>query len=130
MDKLLNTAIVCLGANTADSAERLAEAAIFLATLGTLGASSGKYPTAPEYAGESAPYLNEVITLSTALTYSDMQRRVKEYEGGVRARNKAVGLVNLDIDIVYWNGAVVRPKDAAAAYFRAGIEKIGLELYA
>lgn len=122
----LNKAIICLGGNTPDAESRMTEALAFITTLGTPGRMSGLYRTAPEYAGESEPYLNEVLELETVLVYEALQESVKRYECGIRSLNRIPGLVNIDIDIVYWNGAVVRRKDAVAAYFTIGMAKAGL----
>ncbi len=124
MNKDLNTAIICLGGNTSDATLCMAGALDFILSLGVVKRSSGLYRTAPEYAGESEPYLNEVVELATSLPYKELQIRVKEYECGVRSRNKVCDLVNLDIDIVYWNDVVLRPKDSVAAYFLTGISKL------
>lgn len=124
MDKNLNTAVICLGGNTSDAGVCIAAALEFIMDCGCVRRSSGLYRTAPEYAGETEPYLNEVIEFATSLDYESLQRQVKEYERGVRARSHVAGLVNLDIDIVYWNGAVVRQKDSVAAYFRTGLSKL------
>ena len=119
-----NEAIICLGGNTADIHSRIEAAEGFMATLGEVMASSGRYRTAPEYAGESEPYLNEVMKLSTNLDIEELRKRTKDYERAVREQNTAAPLVNLDIDIVVWNGTVIRPKDAVAAYFKQGLAKL------
>ena len=66
----------------------------------------------------------EFIMGCGCVDYERLQEQVKEYESGVRAMCHACGLVNLDIDVVYWNGAVVRQKDSVAAYFRTGMSKL------
>lgn len=124
MDKNLNTAVICLGGNTSDAGVCIAAALEFIMGCGCVRRSSGLYRTEPEYAGETEPYLNEVIEFATSLDYERLQEQVKEYESGVRAMCHACGLVNLDIDVVYWNGAVVRQKDSVAAYFRTGMSKL------
>lgn len=120
--------ILCLGANTPDAHARIASAVEALGNFGMVRATSGAYRTAPEYAGESEPYLNEVLVFDSSKTYDALQAMTKAYERSIRSANTFEGLVNLDIDIVVCNGAVVRPKDAAAAYFREGAETLGLKL--
>jgi len=118
----VNTAIICLGANTPDAAERLAGAYRLTASLGTIVESTSPYPTAPEYAGETEPYLNQIIILSTDLGFEELSDRTKAYQTKIRAENRYAPLVNVDIDIVEWNKAIVRPADAAASYYRTGME--------
>lgn len=119
-----NIAIICLGANTPEAHETLAEALQYLQAKSHVIARSGQYFTDPEYAGETVPYLNEVIKISTADDYDTFHADTKAYEASIRAHNSHSGLVNLDIDIVRWNAATLRPADAAAAYFRQGELKI------
>lgn len=119
----MNTAMICLGANTPDAFSRLSEAEDFVLSLGGDYALSGTYRTAPEYAGSSEPYLNEIIRLSTQFSLEELKERTKSYESAVRAVLPSwwEGLVNLDIDIVEWNGKVVRMADATSAYYRTGL---------
>ncbi len=116
-----NRAILCLGANVPDASERLDAAATMLGICGTILRSTPKYLTAPEYAGDSAPYLNRIIELGTILDIDTIRRRTKRYQTDVRAKADCAPLVAVDIDIVLWNGEVLRPADAAANYFRSGM---------
>lgn len=119
----MNEAIICLGSNTPDAPARLMAAEAFVSALGYKIADSGTYPTEPEYAGPSEPYLNELIVLRTGLEYERLRNTTKEYENTIRTTlpNEWAGLVNLDIDIVIWNDNILRPSDASAAYFRQGL---------
>lgn len=124
MNQACNIATICLGANTPEATATLAEALQYLQTKGHVLARSGQYFTSPEYAGETVPYLNEVIRLSTETDYDTFHADTKAYEASVRAHNPYPGLVNLDIDIVRWNTATLRPADASAAYFRQGEQRL------
>lgn len=126
---MINNAVICLGANTPDAAASIAAAFDTLAEWGRVAASSGPYRTAPEYARETVPYLNQVLSFDTALDHDSLHRLTKDYEHAVRSANDHPGLVNLDIDIVVWNGRVMRPKDASAAYFIEGAAAINLQPY-
>ncbi len=117
-----NRAIICLGANTPDAAERLARAFDMLGAMGAVLRSTMPYPTAPEYAGEDEPYLNQIVELATPHTFEHITEVTKKYQTAVRQENKYPGRVNIDIDIVEWNGAIKRPADAASAYYRQGID--------
>lgn len=117
----VSRAIICLGANTPDAAERLEDAFAMLGSVGSVLRSTRPYPTAPEYAGEDKPYLNQIVELATALSFDGLTEATKKYQTEIRALNTMPGLVNIDVDIVVWNGKVVRPADAAAAYYRQGI---------
>ncbi len=116
-----NRAVICLGANVPDASERLEAASEFLGAVGVVNKATPKYLTAPEYAGDVAPYLNRVVELHTTVTYETALRMTKDYQTRVRELAQAQPFVAVDIDIVIWNGAVVRQGDAAAAYFRQGL---------
>jgi len=45
--------------------------------------------------------------------------------GRVR-HSDAVALIPLDIDIVMWDGAVLRQRDMGQEYMRIGLEQLGL----
>ena len=121
---LSNNAIICLGANTPDAAEQLAQARTVLETLGTVKRQTEPYPTAPEYVTEGPAYLNQLIELETTLTYQSLHDQSKDFEGDVRRFFKAGKLVPIDIDIVIWNGKILRPADAKASYFKEGLSKL------
>ncbi len=120
----VNTASICLGANTPDASVRLEAAFAFVDTLGTVSQSTPPYPTAPEYAGETEPYLNQIVILATELGLEDLCRRTKAYQTAVRDENEYAPLVNIDIDIVEWNDMVVRQADASASYYRTGLSML------
>ena len=122
----INTYVICLGANVPDAAQRLEDAYGVIAGFGTIVRVSSCYRTEPEYAGETVPYLNRVLAMTSEINLEELQRTLKKYEASIRALNDNCGLVNLDIDIVLHNGAVLRPRDYAATYFRIGAQEIGI----
>ena len=117
-----NHAIICLGANTPDAAMQLAGALELLKAAGSVVRATKPYPTAPEYAGEDEPYLNQIVELATPHTLGHITEVTKKYQTEIRSGNPWPGLVNIDIDIVEWNGEIKRPADAASAYYRQGLE--------
>ncbi len=122
----MNTAVVCLGANTTDALPRIGQALVFLQGCATVNADSGCYPTEPEYEAAANPYQNRVLVLATDIGYEELYSRSKEFERAVRAELPAgsAGLVNTDIDIVVWNGEVKKPLDYASRYFSLGMSLI------
>lgn len=116
--------VICLGANTSDAQERLDEAADFIARHGSIRHSTECYPTAPEYAGEQAPYLNRILVVDSPLDEGEFHVVLKNYETSVRNCCQQPGLVNLDIDIVMRGQNVLRPRDFAANYFKIGFAKL------
>lgn len=123
---MYNSALICLGANDADASEQIVNASTFLESLGEVWKATPIYPSDAEYAGDSAPYLNRLVILKTYHDYEALLSATKQYESGVRARAHQ-RYVAIDIDIVEWNGAIMRPADAAARYFRKGLNLFNIK---
>lgn len=118
----MNRATICLGANGPDADVQIARAADMVHTLGIATAATEPYRTEPEFAGDAAPYLNMIVMLDCPLDYDEALRLTKRYQEDVRRKADCAPFVAIDIDVVAWNGAVMRPADAASRYFRKGLE--------
>lgn len=117
----MSTATLCIGATVADKEEQVAKACRFVATLGTVVADSGCFPTPPEGCpAGTEPYANRVVVLRTGLEHSRLRALTKEYQDRCREASGEAG-VAIDIDIVVFDDLVLRPADAASGYFRAGM---------
>lgn len=121
---VMNDAVICLGGNAACSSSLIEAAETFLSAVGTVVAKSGVYSSAAEFVASDSNYLNEVLVLRTALDYSGLHKSTKAFETDLRAVHAHAPLVSIDIDIVLWNGEIMRPRDAASAYFLAGLKKL------
>ncbi|MDE6525650.1 MAG: 2-amino-4-hydroxy-6-hydroxymethyldihydropteridine diphosphokinase [Muribaculaceae bacterium] len=117
----MNRATLCLGANASDADLQIARAAEMVYAMGLPAASTRPYLTEPEFAGDAAPYLNMIIVLDTGLCYEDVLRRTKQYQDETRRDAACAPFVAIDIDVVEWNGTVLRPADAASRYFNKGL---------
>lgn len=116
-----HTALICLGANVPDAAARISDATEMLSVLGRIARRTPPYRTAPEYAGETVPYLNCVLELSTVYAFDELSVLTKRYQTAVRNAADAAPLIAIDIDIVVWDGEVKRAADFNSAYFRKGL---------
>lgn len=69
---------------------------------------------------ESAAYLNAICLAHTELAMEHILSTLKTMETDMgRKRNlEAKGVVAIDLDLVVWNGVVLRPKDVAQAYYQ------------
>lgn len=116
--------LICLGANTCDKEAAIAAAYDVVARLGIVTADSGVYPSPPEGTPANAePYDNRLIKLNTELTFTELLRTCKAYESNVRAGHHDGG-VAIDIDIITYDGAILRPKDWASAYMSTGLARL------
>lgn len=119
-----NHALICLGSNTPDAPERLAAARELLHGLGVTECETPVYESDPEYAGETVPYHNQLLWLSVKVDYTALANATKSYQTQVRAKAQTGPLVAIDIDIVEWNGDIMRPKDAQSRYFYKGLSLV------
>ncbi len=133
----MNKAYICLGSNAPLGAAAIDAAVLFVAENGSIVADTGKYPTEPEYDPRSPRYLNRILVLETELNLVSLSAITKSYEtqkrievataessqGCFRRYCEVDGpkIVAIDIDIVEWNGEILRPSDKVAAYYRKGI---------
>ena len=117
-------ALICLGSSSPLKLEAVEAAFAFVSRLGEVMADSGAYPTPPEGTPVNAePYNNRVLCLATPLSLDRLRAACKEYEGGVRSRHAGPG-VAVDIDIVTFDGSVLRPLDYGSAHMAKGMQII------
>ncbi len=122
-----HTALICLGANVPDAAARISDATEMLSVLGHIARRTPPYRTAPEYAGETVPYLNCLLEVTTAYSFNELSAVTKSYQTAVRTAAAAAQLIAIDIDIVVWDGEVIRPADYSSAYLRKGLPLLQAE---
>ena len=122
---ITNTAVICIGSNTADREARVNRAITAFATLGSVLRQSSIYDNAADN-GIDPPYLNTVILLATALSLADLCAKCGHIEAaaGRTPESKARGAVPLDADVVIFNDTVMRPRDYARPYFTIGYKQI------
>lgn len=129
MDTVLSQAIISIGSNVPDKKKRVENACEELKSLFPSFESSPIYTTGAVGRCTGQPdYCNAVARLSTSDDYEALKKFFKEKESeygrvhdGIRTT-----LVPLDIDIVVWNGAVMRPRDMQQEYMRIGLEMLHL----
>ncbi len=111
-------AVLCIGSNVPEAEGEIAAAIEALSRFGVVNAS-------PTYRSGSG-YSNSVARLATTLSLDALTAETKAIELllGRNPEARAEGRVPVDIDIVIYDGAVIRPADAAAAYFTVGLEML------
>ena len=59
------------------------------------------------------PFTNQVARVATSLSAEDVQRKLKslEREAGRKPKDKAHGIVRLDLDLLCFNGRVLKTED-------------------
>ncbi len=72
------------------------------------------------------PYTNAVMVIDAAIEYGTLNSLLKEYEQkeGRDEGCRRAGRVPVDIDIVVWDGEVIREWDFRQEFFRIGLEMV------
>lgn len=118
----MNTAILCLGSNTADRDRILRDAVAALSEFAKVINCSDVYD-GPSHNGIGNDYLNTVVVVKTAKEISEVDAFGKELESraGRTPESKTTGVMPLDIDLVVWNDQVLRPYDFSRPHFTRGL---------
>lgn len=118
-----NKAVLCIGSNREPKISNVEKGLRNIRRLLTNVSSSEIYET-PEIYGKGAPYANAVVSGDTICGLDELNHILKQLElnagRDAEARNK--GEVPLDIDIVMWNGSVIREKDFRQSFFQIGFK--------
>ena len=120
-----NAVVLSIGRNSADREAQMTTCIAWLRGIGTLTKLSSVY-NSPASNGKDPDYLNAVAEIATALTHPELTKLLKDYERQCERtpQSKSLGSIPIDIDIVMWNGEVLRPKDFAQYYFAKGWNEI------
>lgn len=121
---MLSTALISLGANTPDKNERLAEIIVAIAQTAHIEAQTPVYETPAEGSIAAAPYANALLQITTDTDYNTLHDTFKSWEqaAGRTKESKLQGIIPLDIDIISWNGVVLKERDMQFAYMQRGLQ--------
>lgn len=115
-------AVISLGSNVDGSVGIIRETISRLCEIGDQIVVSELYQT-PDISGSGVMYLNAVLKGRFALGVEELQRKCKEMESSLGRRPTGVsGEVAIDIDVVIFDGVVVRPVDYGRYYFTIGMD--------
>lgn len=120
--------IIGIGCNVEPRENGVEEAIGWLGTVLVGMTASAVYVTRPEGTARY-PYANAVVAGMTDLSKSDLTAMLKDYETahGRTPRLKALDIVPVDLDLVVYDGDVLRPGDFEALYFTIGYNQIEKE---
>lgn len=117
--------IIGIGSNVTDREFKVTKAIETLCGVFKKAAVSSVYESAP-FSGTGDPYMNAVFAGVTNMSMADVTDLLKqtEVEAGRDAISRIEGRVELDLDLVVWDGRIVRPKDFARPYFNVGYREL------
>ncbi len=129
MQEGLHRVVLGLGSNCGDKAQNLKSAREYL-----IGVSDGVFHSSqiyetPDAHGAPEKYFNLVMEMETLLGAETLTRLLKEYEvsAGRTSDARVLGRVPIDIDIVIFDGNIVRPKDFRQSFFQIGYQEISAD---
>ena len=124
----MNKAIVGIGSNVVEACVRVEECCKLLTSMAEEAKFSSVYETEAVGSLPQPNYHNCVGVISTTRPFEEMKQLLKdmEREAGRLPEHKAEGKVIIDIDIVVWNGEVIKPTDLTRTYMTIGMEELGI----
>lgn len=109
--------ILCLGSNVEQAHDKIKEGLKLLISRGCSPIDCTEiYPS-------SSGYQNQIVRATCDADYENFLRTTKGVEAvlGRKPEHKEQGIVPIDIDIVVFDGNVMRPLDYQSDYYRQGM---------
>ena len=121
----LHTCLLCLGSNL-DGATRLSAARHALLSHFSDIRFSQEMVTEAIGIGFLSPFHNQVAHFTTRLYTEEVRAILKgiEQSQGRLPKDKANGIVKLDIDLLVYDDGVLKPKDLEREFVRIGLEEL------
>lgn len=120
----MTTALISLGANTPGKHATLTDTIERIKELAQVTALTPVYETPAEGSIAAAPYANALLQISTNIDYHTLHDTFKEWEqvAGRTRESKLQGIIPLDIDIIMWDGNILKERDMQMAYMQEGLQ--------
>ena len=117
--------IISIGSNAPDRDVRMEKAVGWLSGVLDRCRVSDVYET-PEYSGRYPSYFNCVAEGFTSLEVDRLNELLKDYERseGRTSESKLTGIVPVDLDIVEYDGVVLREVEFNREYFAIGYRQL------
>lgn len=107
-----NQAILCLGSNSDCEANINSADDLLRRYFRSIRFSESVY-TEPVGLAGSGPFLNQVALVCTDVSLEEVRLALKTMERqlGRRPESKEMGQIPIDIDLLLWNGEILKPAD-------------------
>lgn len=122
----LHRVVLCLGSNVVDRKQHIDKALDMLRRYIAPGYRMSHAYMTPSHSGFGDAYLNVVMMARTPLDPDALHDHIKdiEFASGRTEKSKSEGRVPLDIDIVVYDGIILRPFDFSARHFQLGYRQL------
>lgn len=119
----MNNALISLAANDEKKEMTIARILKLIEECSTIICKTPVYRS--EAAGEAQQplYANALLQIETEECYDSLRAHFKslEREAGRTPASKESGIIPLDIDIISWNGTVLKNRDMEYDYMKTGL---------
>jgi 2-amino-4-hydroxy-6-hydroxymethyldihydropteridine diphosphokinase len=125
----MNRVYLLTGGNMGNRTANL-QAAIDLVSerVGTVAATSSVYETKAWGNAEQPDFLNQVLVIDTALLAQDLMKQLMKIEQEMgRMRHEKYGPRQIDIDILFYNDAIIKTTDLTIPHPRLHLRNFTLE---
>lgn len=125
----MNHAVIGLGSNI-DPDAHIGRALEALSAFGAILKKSSVRETAPVGGTGGAPYKNGTVLVETADDFRAFQAHLKTVEESLNRSEvqKSSRKITIDLDILIWNGEVVRKEVFERPFLAESIQEIGVKI--
>ena len=116
--------VVGVGSNAPDRTEQIHKAIKMLEEMLEAAVASEVYETIAISPEEASPFLNAVVAGVTHKTHDEVIAACKAWERQNGRADAAPGIIPIDLDVVIYNGKIVRPTDFERSYFNIGYRQL------
>ncbi len=116
--------VVGVGSNAPDRAEMMKHTLEMLQNTLMSAQATEVYETLSESPNEASPFLNAVVAGFTDKSHDEFVELCKAWERERGRADAAPGIIPIDLDVVIYNGKIVRPRDFERSYFNIGYRQL------
>lgn len=116
--------VVGVGSNAPDRVELMKQVIEMLKNALEAPQASEVYETLSISPEAQSPFLNAVVAGFTHKNHDDFVAECKEWEQKHGRADAAPGIIPIDLDVVIYNGKIVRPTDFERSYFNIGYRQL------
>lgn len=116
--------VIGIGSNAPDREHQVKQAITRLRDLLNNVTASEIYETLSVSPKDQSPFLNAVAGATTSLSRQALIEKLKQFEAEAGRLDAEPGIVPLDLDLVIFNGQIVRDRDFEQPYFNIGYRQL------
>ena len=121
----MNKLVISIGSNSKDREWQVENCIKWLKSK-LSGVSHSEIYNSAASNGKDPDYLNVVMKAKCRENFDEINKKLKDYESvcGRTQLSKQTGEIPMDLDIIIWNGEIVRERDFNQEYFQTGWQQL------